>query len=174
MTGLCRALERAGHPVSIWDDASVFGDLDESIGRLRSRLGEYEHGLGVVTHSFGDWLFRQSVAEDACAVATLVSLVPVMTSSLAARLVRPLGAFLPEITVMASDQRAGDAMQTPAGIDRLVVWSRFDPWVRRVDTRGFRSTRSIVVAGSHNTVLWQPSVHALVAAHLVRERAGGD
>jgi hypothetical protein len=161
---------RSGFNAVTWDDSSVFGELETSVGRLSECL----HGLGdtldIVTHSFGDWLFRQVAARGAADnVTKLVSLVPVMDACTAARLVSPLGGLAPELAVMASKERAAAALQTPPGMERLIVWSRFDPWVNRVATEHFTNTRCIIVAGTHNTLLWQPRVHRLVVEHFRSE-----
>jgi len=176
MSGLRRALQRAGFEARTWDDASVFGKLDTSVERLQAAVAD-SGAAGIVTHSFGDWLLRRAAAENELpSVRALVSLVPVMTSSLAARLLRPLGAIAPEVAVMASDERAGRHLQTPLTMDRLVVWSRLDPWVRRVATDDLDNTRATVVPGTHNTVIWQPGVQRLTAEHLksVLQHGGND
>lgn len=165
---LGHSLRRSGFDAVTWDGTSVFGDVDTSIGRLSERLHAFGDGLGVVTHSFGDWLFRQAAARGAAKnVTKLVSLVPVMDASTAARLVSPLGKLAPELAVMANRERATAALQTPSEMDRLIVWSRFDPWVRRVATEHLPNTRCRIVTGTHNTLLWQPSVHRLVVEHLL-------
>ena len=156
----------------MWDDASVFGDLETSIERLIRRLND-SRAEGVVTHSFGDWLFRRAAARrGAGAVKSLVSLVPVMTSSLAARLLEPLRVVVPEVGVMADEHLAASDLQTPPGMDRLVVWSRVDPWVSRIETDALIDTRATTVAGTHNTVLWQPGVQNLCAEHLLKGLGG--
>lgn len=170
--GLRRSLRRSGFNAVTWDDSSVFGELETSLGRLSECLHGLGDGLNIVTHSFGDWLFRQVAARGAADnVTKLVSLVPVMDASTAARLVSPLGRLAPELAVMASKERAAAALQTPPGMERLIVWSRFDPWVSRVATEHFTNTRCTVVPGTHNTLLWQSRVHRLVVEHL---RAEGD
>jgi hypothetical protein len=165
--GLRRSLRQSGFDAIIWDGSSVFGELETSIARLSECLRGHSSGLNVVTHSFGDWLFRQVAARgDAGNVARVVSLVPVMGASCAARVVKPLGKLAPELGVMASEERAAAALQTPAEIQRLIVWSRIDPWVRRVAAQSFVNTRETEVPGTHNTLLWQPRVHRLVVEHL--------
>ncbi len=165
MLGIRHGLRRRGYQAEIWDDASVFGDIDCSVERLCRRLGSYSSDVRVVTHSFGDWLFRQ--AYEAChpAVPVMVSLVPVMRPVIAARLVAPLGRIFPEIAVMANAERAASAIHLPADLQRLVVWARFDPWTRRADLSGTAGTRCTEVLGTHNSILWQPSVYDLIASH---------
>lgn len=167
MSGLLGRLQRSGFRARVWDDASVFRNLDSSIERLHRDISAHEPGIGVVTHSFGDWLFRQAVAGSACSVTSLVSLVPVMRASTVAKLLAPLGRIAPEIAVMAREDRSARALGTPPEIRRLVVWARFDPWVRRTALDAFENTRSVVVTGSHNSILWQPQVQRLAAAHLL-------
>jgi hypothetical protein len=167
--GLRRSLQRSGFDAITWDDSSVFGELETSIARLSACLREHTGSLGVVTHSFGDWLFRQVAGRGgADNVARLVSLVPVMGASYAARWVAPLGKLVPELGVMASAERAAAALQTPAEIRRLIVWARIDPWVRRVAAQ-CENTHVTVVPGTHNTLLWQPRVHRLIVEHLRAE-----
>ena len=169
--GLHRSLRRSGFNAITWDDSSVFGEIETSIATLSEYVRGHAGGLGVVTHSFGDWLFRQVAARgDAGNVARRVSLVPVMGASAAARLLAPMGKLAPELGVMASEERAAQALQTPAEIQRIIVWSRIDPWVRRVVAQSFVSTSETVVPGTHNTLLWQPCVHRLVVEHLCAER----
>lgn len=171
MWALRRALERQGFDAQVWDDASVFGALEDSIEKLGRRLGEHDGELRVVTHSFGDWLFRQVAARGGAAkVIALVSLVPVMSASIVPSLLRPLGAVAPEISVMASEAKAAADIELPDEIQRLIVWSKIDPWVRRVATETCPNTRSIAVTGTHNTILWQPGVHRIVVKHLDETR----
>ena len=166
MRGLRRALHRDGFDAEVWTGAVVFGDSGLSVERLRARLADELPGLGVVTHSFGDWLLRQAIATDPVTVTSLVSLVPVMASSRAAKLAMPVGRRIPGIGVIASDRQAAGNLDVPPQLDRLVVWARFDPWVRQVPVTA-RNTRTVVVNATHNSLLWQPRVHRLVSDYFV-------
>lgn len=167
MWPLERSLRKAGFRAEIWDEASVFGRLETSIARLRQRLDRLiEAGsCGVVTHSFGDWLVRKVIADECPeAVASLVSLAPVMSASVAAKAVAPLGAVAPEIDVLADARRASEALVLPDSIRRLVVWPTIDPWVQRVTE--LPGAEQHVVVGTHNSIVFQPGLHRLVIDHL--------
>jgi hypothetical protein len=166
MLGLRNALCGRGYRARIWDEATVFGQVATSVDRLRTELDRLPPGSGVVTHSFGDWLFRVAVGDSMNTVASLVSIAPVMAASRAARWSRALARLLPGLAIMSSDDRASRASQTPIGIDRCIIWPTIDLWTRRVDVSRMSSTRSVVIVGTHNTLVWQPAVHRAVAGHL--------
>lgn len=170
MAGLRRSLRHERLDAETWDDALVFGDLDKSVERLRQTILDRGPGLGVASHSFGDWLLRQALhGMDDCPVRRVVSLVPVVTTSFAARLVNPLvGRFVPEVAVMSDEERASAAKVLPAAIDHLIVWARIDPWIRKPGGHALSGANCTTVFGTHNSVLWQPCVQRTVAKFLLR------
>lgn len=167
MLPLRGALRRQGFSVRAWDGASVFGPVEKSVAALARRLQDYPPPLGVVTHSFGDWLCRQALqSAGAHPIRSMVSIVPLMASSPPARAAAPLGRLIPEIGVMADPQRSASGLALPAEIDRLVIWARIDPWVRR--PANVPGAREVTVAGTHNTVVAQQRVYKLVTRHFRR------
>lgn len=167
MWPVSRALAGRGATVETWDDAAVFGPVEHSVRRLEAHFAELQpqaERIGVVSHSFGDWLCRQALSRGnlRCAIS-LVSLVPVVRGSWPAKLGRKLGAGIAaEVEVMGDERRASAALDLPECIDRLVVWARIDPWVRR---RAIPGAREVTVPGTHNSLVFQPRVHRLVREH---------
>lgn len=96
----------------------------------------------------------------------MVSLVPVMAPSPPARIVAPLGRLIPEISVLADEKQAATNLTLPADIDRLVIWARVDPWVKKPPN--IPAAEQITVTGTHNTVVAQQNVYDLVVDHFRR------
>ncbi|MBT8144039.1 MAG: hypothetical protein KJO55_05015 [Gammaproteobacteria bacterium] len=168
---LKRSLNRAGFAAHTWDEARIFAPAEQSVELLRQHLlAGADRSIDVVTHSFGDWLFRQAMAEPCPAVRRVVALAPVMRSSpvAAAANALGLGRLIPEVAVMASENRAGERPGLPTATRRLVVWARFDPWIRRPALDDSQT----VVTGTHNSIVLMPAVHRLVRDYLGDDAAG--
>ena len=160
--------------VSIWDNAVVFKPPTQSVIRLCDHLTRSDGPVALVTHSFGDWIARQSIDQlvrrgDWMPVRAVVSLAPVWVDAPAARLAAKLGGrFLPEIAVMSDPEAAARAVTLPPTIERLVVWATFEPWVRPIAPRGVEAEVRFV-AGTHNSIVLQRHVWDLVADFLLRQ-----
>jgi pimeloyl-ACP methyl ester carboxylesterase len=120
--------------------------------------------IGLVTHSFGDWVARAAVAEQPNhRVRTLVSLAPVIRAGFLARVAHALtGDLIPEIAVVMDAKRASANLDCDPRIRRMVVWSRFDESVRSVDLDQFTNIVTWHVTATHLTIALQPNVHRLV------------
>lgn len=161
--------------VRIWRDRYLFRSLPASVQRLRGALqsnGESSIPLVVITHSFGDWVLRQAMADlSEHRVTGIVSLAPVMRALPLARLARLGGlGVVPEVPVMSDAVRAGEHLEHCSHLDHLVVWAALD-WLvpaAKLPASDRREIRRVVA--THLSIVLQPNVHAIVSEFLRRHR----
>ncbi len=168
------SLGKGGVPVDRWRDRLVFRSLQESVNRLAVAIGgdANESGsIGLVTHSFGDWVARSAIAQSKQhRVSTMVSLAPVMRSGFLTSLLYGLsGNLIPEIEVIMDRDKAAAHLDCDARIRRLVIWSRFDESVRSIDLGHLANVRVARVWGTHHSMVWQPNVIRLASAFLFED-----
>jgi hypothetical protein len=161
----------AGHfpRVWTWRDRWVFRDLQRSVDRLGQALArDAGPPLGLVTHSFGDWVVRHALRQTPQhRVAALVSLAPVMRAGLLSRLAGLLSCNrVPELAVINDAHRAASALSIDPAIRRLVVWARFDESVRPIELPPQANTRCETVNAVHLSIIIQPAVLRRVAGFL--------
>ena len=137
-------LRRRCDEVLIWPDRMIFRNLKASVDRLAEQLADVPSGaaVGLVTHSFGDWVARQAIARNPNhRVVAVVSLTPALSPGLLPWLLYlTSGRLIPEVAVMFDRHRCCEhlSLRDPSGNQsappprRLVIWSRIDESVRRV------------------------------------------
>ena len=169
---LRHTLRKSGFDAEAWNVDAVTAPLPPVITRLTSDIerfaAEASSPIGLVTHSFGDWLARMALAElPEGTIDRIASLVPVVTDSPAAKLARPvLGRYLPPIDVISNRQTAEQGTPLPPRIRRLVVWARADLLLRQPPPARDENTIERHVWATHNLLLAHPGVHRMVRSFL--------
>lgn len=170
MAPLRRTLRKHGFHAEIWGAKSMFVPLEQNVDQLADDISAFADGrpIGLVTHSLGDWLARGALQQlPHGLVDRVVSLVPVMTRSRAARLAKPLfGRWIPAFAAMSDPEQARRAIPLPPGIAHLIIWGRLNLVVTRVPLRPDSPDVEMTVWGTHNLVLIQPAVHRATCSFL--------
>ncbi|TWT82421.1 hypothetical protein CA13_38840 [Planctomycetes bacterium CA13] len=171
---LRHAIRRSHQSVEIWRDRWVGRSLQTSIDRLKCDLGrdadDADHSVAIVTHSFGDWVTRQAIAElpPNHHVTHLVSIAPIMTTSpIAMGLAAIGGGLISEVPVMARKKRASMNNRLNPNLNRLIIWAKADVWVRPVEFSNKPNLKIESVWASHLSVALQPNVHRKVCEFLL-------
>lgn len=169
-----RALRNSGRSVEMWHDRMVCRSLDQSIDLLRRELEKAIHddaSLAIVTHSFGDWMVRQAIAQSSrSTVAALVSLTPVIGPSPFAKVLKCLGGgCVSEIAVMTDSIRAGEHANLNSSIRRMVVWAAIDLWVRAIEFENVENIEVRRCLATHLSIALQPNIHQQINQFLDRE-----
>ncbi|KAA5542566.1 hypothetical protein FYK55_13580 [Roseiconus nitratireducens] len=169
-------LRRNCRRVEYFPDRVAFRSLEQSVQRMINliRPTDDDDAIGIVTHSFGDWVTRQALARsEDHAVTRLVSVAPVMRSGLIPIALHACsGNLIPEIRVMMDSSQAAanlDCGRTAGGGDRvkrLVIWAKADESVRPVSLEHLSGIRVERVAATHLTVIIQPNVLKMIERFL--------
>ena len=127
--------------------------------------------LGVVTHSFGDWVARAAIARQPNhRVKKLISLAPVMRAGFLPWVAYAIsGNLIPEIAVVMDADRASSNLDCDSRIKRLVVWSHFDESLRSVDVSHIKNVETRRVMATHLSIALQPNVHRIVSDFMFRD-----
>ena len=123
------------------------------------------HGpIGMVTHSFGDWVARAAIAKSPQhRVRAMVSLAPVMRAGFLPSLLYALtGNLVPEIEIIMDRKKASANLDCDDRVRRLVVWSHFDESLRSVPLDHVPNLVVQRVYGTHLSMAWQPNIIRLV------------
>lgn len=161
------ALVRQDRTVEIWRDYLVCRSLEQSTERLRTAIlqhHEADGSIGIVTHSFGDWVVRQAISglPQHC-VEAIVSVTPVVAASSFGRLLhRLVGDRVSEAAVMADSVRAAQNISMDASIRRLVIWAAFDLFVKKIAMPAGENFDVHRCLATHLSSVLQPSVHRLI------------
>ncbi len=156
-----------------WQDRLAFRQLEVSVDRMTDRIAgdaERDGAIGIVTHSFGDWVARAAIANQSNhRVSTLVSLAPVMRAGFLASAAYTLsGSLIPEVAVTIDPNRASANLDCDPRIRRMVVWSKFDESLKSVDLTHLNHILTRRVTATHLTIALQPNVHRLVNEFMFR------
>jgi len=154
-----------------WDYPQVFTDIETTIDRLAELIDSKTSDgrtLGLVTHSFGDWVARAALAKAGNrGVRKVVSIAPVVTAVPVARMLHKLtGARVPELRIMADEQQASAAPHLDPFIDHLVLWAKWEWLVVRPDDWPNEYSLHETKAGTHVSLVFQPRIWRRVAQHL--------
>jgi hypothetical protein len=150
--------------VEYFPDRYIFRNIQCSINRLADRIDGDNQGqsIAIVTHSFGDWVARQAIAQvSSHNVAALASVAPVMRSGLVPfglRLVS--GNLIPEVKIITNRQRAAANLNLGDQVRRLVIWAKVDECVRCVPLDHLAKVQH--VTATHLTVILQSNVLRMV------------
>lgn len=160
--------------VECWRDRLAFRRLESSVNRLAERISgdcDEDGAIGIVTHSFGDWVARAALARQPNhRVTALVSLAPVMRAGLLPSLAYVLTRnLIPEIAVIMDASRASANLDCDSQTRRLVVWSRLDESLRSVDLTHIKNLQSRRVLATHLSITLQSNVHRMVKEFLYAE-----
>jgi len=153
--------------VECWRDRLAFRRVETSVSRLADRIAGdsgVDGPIGIVTHSFGDWVARAAIARQANhRVSTLVSLAPVMRAGfLPTALYALTGNLISEVAVIMDAKRASANLNCDPRVRRLVIWSKFDESLRRVDLEQLQNVEVREVMATHLSIALQPRVHRMV------------
>ncbi len=169
---LKRVLERRCQRVEIFRDRIVFRKLDDSVDRLAEMLRDLDRDgpIGIVTHSFGDWVARQAIARTpGHRVAALVSVAPAMRAGFVLRALHTVsGNLIPEVAVMLDPAKSLRNLDCGGRVRRLVIWAKFDECVRSIDLGHFPHIQVRRVIATHLSVIAQPSVFKIIEQSLFR------
>ena len=159
------ALGRQDRSIEIWQDHLVCRSLDRSVDKLRTAISrEAESSIGIVTHSFGDWVVRQAVAGlPHHSIEAIVSVTPVVTASLFGKVLhRLVGGCVTEASVMADSIRAAENISMDASIRRLVIWATFDLFVKKIELPSTENLDVHHCLATHLSTVVQPNIHRLI------------
>lgn len=148
--------------VVLWDHPHIFSEpyavAEEFRSWLRTQLGRGNQ-VALVTHSFGDWVARWAIQSDDVVIEKLLSICPVVDTVPAARLFAAFSQnLIPEVRVMSDGETASACLELPSDVDHLVIWARWDFWIRRRELLPHIETDQRIVNGFHNSVVIQPGV----------------
>jgi hypothetical protein len=171
---LQRTLKKHDVQIESWRDRLAFRSLDRSVDRMADAIAgdaDRDGSIGIITHSFGDWVARAAIAKSRQhRVTTMVSLAPVMRAGFLPSLLYGMTwNLLPEISVIMNRTKASANLDCDNRVRRLVIWSRFDESLRSVPLDGIPNLRVQQVWATHLSITWQPNVLRLVKEFLVRE-----
>ena len=171
---LTHMLRKHGVPVERWRDRLIFRSLADSVNQLADAIaGDADAigSIGIVTHSFGDWVARAAIAKSQQhRVRAMVSLAPVMRAGFLPSLLYVLtGNIVPEIEIIMDREKASANLGCDDRIRRLVVWSRFDESLRSVPLDHIANLDVQRVYGTHFSMAWQPNTIRLVNRFLFRD-----
>gem|GEM_PF-1599408 len=161
------ALGRQDRTVEIWRDHRACRSLEQSVDRLRIAIMQQQDAdgsIGIVTHSFGDWVVRQAVAGlPQHSIEAIVSVTPVVTASSFGKLLhRLVGDRVSEASVMADSSLAAQNIAMDVSIRRLVIWAAFDLFVKRIDLPATENLDVRHYLATHLSTVVQPNVHRLI------------
>lgn len=163
------ALQKRCERVQCFRDRLAFRNLDRSINRLSEMLREddQEGSIGIVTHSFGDWVTRQAIARTPeHRVAALVSVAPAIRAGLFLYGLRLVSAnLIPEVATIMDAAKASANIHCDDRIRRLVVWAKADECIRSVDLEHIRGIQVERVLATHLSVIIQPNVWKIIENH---------
>lgn len=151
-----------------WDYPRVFSDPHDTIVKLADELDSYpDRSVAIVAHSFGDWIARSALNRTRKrSVSKMVSTCPVVSAVPVAKLAQKMtGDWIPEFSIMASDERTKVDVPLHLQIQQSNIWARGEMLVRRTDERDSRIRERFVWA-SHNSVLFQPNVWSVIREEL--------
>ena len=161
---LKRVLQKHCDLVEYFHDRYIFRNVEHSINRLADMIGEANQGqsVAIVTHSFGDWVARQAIANvSSHGVVALVSVAPVMRSGLVPFGLRLIsGNMIPEVKIITNRERAAANVDLGDRVRRLVIWARVDECVRCIPLDHITNAQH--VPATHLTVILQPNVLRMV------------
>lgn len=169
---LKRSLATKVDRVECWRDRIAFRSVEDSVDRLADTIAgnvDDQGTIGIVTHSFGDWVARAAIAKSRDhRVTAMVSLTPVMRAGFLPSLLYGLtGNLIPEIKIIMNRDRASANLDCDDRIRRLVIWSRFDESLRRVRLDHVRNLQVERVWATHFSIAWQPNVIRAVNRFLI-------
>jgi pimeloyl-ACP methyl ester carboxylesterase len=167
---LKRRLQRRCERVECFPDRIAFRNLDRSIDRLAGMLseGDQEDSVGIVTHSFGDWVARQAIARaPEHRVTALVSVAPAMRPGLFIYALYLVSRnLIPEVAVIMDPSKAEANVDCDDQVRRLVIWAKADECVRSIDLHHVQGIEVERVLATHLSVVLQPSVLAKIERNL--------
>ncbi|TWU49411.1 esterase/lipase family protein [Rubripirellula reticaptiva] len=166
------SLARHGFRAECWRDRVVFRNLERSVDRLSAAIAgdaNQDGSIGIVTHSFGDWVARAAIAKSRRhRVTAMVSLAPVMRAGFFPSLLYGVTwNLIPEIKIIMNRVDASANLDCDDRVRRLVVWSRFDESLRSVSLDHVRNLQVRRVFATHLTIVCQPNVLKLTRQFLL-------
>ena len=168
---LKRVLQKHCGQVEFFTDRIAFRRIDDSVQRLAAILAQDTHdrSIAIITHSFGDWVARQAIAQASHNhVAALVSVAPVMRTGLVpSGLYLLSGNLIPEIKVIVNTNQAAENLDCDDQVRRLVIWAKADACVRSVPLSHVPNLQVQRVAATHLSVVLQPGVLKRIEEYLL-------
>ncbi len=164
---LRRVLKKHCGRVDIFRDRILLRNTEASIERL-SRLivpEKSDDTVGIVSHSFGDWIARQAIARTPDhGVRRLISVTPALELGwLTAAFHLATGGVVPELKIIADRQLARANLELEPSLRRTVIWSKIDCCVRPIALAHVAGVDVFDVWATHMTAVMQPNVVRLIA-----------
>ena len=170
---LKRRLQARCERVEIFRDRFAFRNLDRSVNRLADMLqeGDQQASIGIVTHSFGDWVARQAIARTPeHRVSVLVSVAPAMRAGLCLHALHLVsGNLFPEVAVIMDPATALASVDCDDRVKRLVVWAKADEFVRSVDLDHIQGMKVQRMWATHLSIILQPNVWKVIENQLFQK-----
>ena len=167
---LKRTLQKRCEQVECFRDRIAFRKLDASIDRLADMLceGDQEDSIGIVTHSFGDWVARQAIARTPeHRVTALVSVAPAMRAGLFIYALHLVSRnLIPEVAVIMDAAKASANVDCDDHVRRLVIWAKADECIQSVDLDHIPGIQVQRVLATHLSVILQPRVLKIIENNL--------
>ena len=155
-----RALQKHCGHVECFSDRWIFRRIQRSIDRLVDEISgdDHEQSIAIVTHSFGDWVARQAIAQSSAHnVVALVSVAPVMRAGLVAWGLRLASAnLIPEVKIITDPKRAAENLDLDQQVRRLVIWAKIDECIRSVPLEHIPDVERYMA--THLSVILQPNI----------------
>ena len=160
---LKRSLSNHCPRIDCWRDRLIFRDIEASVNRLAAMISRDANdrcAIGIITHSFGDWIARAAITRSRQhQVKMMISLAPVMRSGFLPTLLYGFsGNLIPEVKVIMNGNDAMANLDCDDRVRRLVIWSRFDESLRSVPLDHIRNLQVQRVWATHFSIPWQPNV----------------
>ncbi|TWT54711.1 hypothetical protein Pla22_23620 [Rubripirellula amarantea] len=157
------SMQTHAETIERWHDRIAFRSFEKSVSRLADAIaGDPDElgSIGLVTHSFGDWVARAAIAKSSHhRVRSMVSLAPVMRSGFLSWLAYALTwKLIPEIKVIMDRELACANLNCDQRVRRLVIWSHFDESLRQMPLDQVPNVRVEKVWATHLSIAWQPRV----------------
>lgn len=163
-------LRRRFGGVVLWDHPGWLDSLPNNQQALRQfvsslppttadRRRESKPSIAFVSHSFGDWIVRDTIAAlPQLNVTHVASIAPVVRSNRASKMAAwVVGDRIDEIAVMRRDAIASAHLRLPRSTRHLTLWAKLDCWVTRRDGCSPQTIDQTVWA-THNTAPMHPGV----------------
>ncbi len=145
-------------------------DTEASVERFRHLIapaGPHDC-VGIVSHSFGDWIARQAIAQtpNHC-VRALVSVTPALKLGMltGAMHLATVGR-VPELKIIADRELALANLDLGASLRHTVIWSRIDGCIRQISLVHLPAIEVHDVWATHLTAVLQPNVMRLIAQRM--------
>lgn len=177
MTFLGARLRKLGYTTVTFSYNSLVGSIEKHASRLSTSLGKREGEYHIVAHSMGGIVTRVAINQGVLAgLRRVVLIAPPNQGSPIARLLSPV--FHPVCPAMTQLSSApGSFVQSlghPMDVDLGIISAKYDVMVPHRKTLLEQAKDHKLIAGSHNSLLFQSDVARYVDCFLQSGNFGDD